>query len=124
MFSRSLAILIAPWLPAAALILPLGPAHTANDLIAGTLAVVLSAFAFVDRRVGFAVGCVAAWVALAAFIFPSTLLEAVLAVSWGVTMFTCLGGPFSEAPRVERVAALPVTTPASIPSDHREHLAA
>jgi hypothetical protein len=117
MFSRSLGILIAPWLPVAALILPLGPAHTANDLIAGTLAVILSAFALVDRRVGFAVGCVAAWVALAAFIFPSTLLEAVIAVSWGVTMFTCLGGPFSEAPRVERVAALSVAPPASVVTD-------
>jgi len=117
MFSRSLAVLFAPWLPAAALILPLGAAHTANDLIAGTVATILSAFALVSRRISFAVGIVAAWVALAPFIFPSTLLESVLAVTWGVTMFTCLGGPFSEAPRVERVAALPVTPPASVVTD-------
>jgi hypothetical protein len=117
MFSRSLAILIAPWLPAAALILPLGPAHTANDLIAGTVAAILSAFALVSRRISFAVGIVAAWVALAPFIFPSTLIESVLAVSWGVTMFTCIAGPFNEAPRVERVAALPVTPPASVVTD-------
>ncbi len=124
MFSRSLAILIAPWLPAAALILSLGPAHTANYLIAGTLAVILSAFSLIDRRVGFAVGVVAAWVAFTPFIFESTLVEQVIASSWGVAMFACMGGPFSEAPRVERVASVPVTPSASIASDSRVPLAA
>ena len=124
MFSRSLAILIAPLLPTAALILSLGPAHTANDLIAGTAAVILSAFALVSRRVSFAVGIVAAWVALTAFIFPSTFIEQVLATSWGVAMFTCVAGPFSEAPRVDRVASLPVTPPASVRSDSGLPLAA
>jgi len=124
MFSRALAILIAPWLPTAALILSFGPAHTANDLIAGSLAVVLSAFALVGRRVSFAVGVVAGWVALTGFLFPSTPLEKVVAVSWGVTMFTCVAGPFSESPRVQRVAAPPLTPPASVPTEGGLPLAA
>ncbi len=124
MFSRSLAILIAPWLPAAAVILSLGPAHTMNDLIAGTLAVILSAFALISRRVSFAVSVVAAWVALTAFIFPSTLVEEVVAVSWGVAMFTCMSGPFSRAPDIYRSASLQATPPASIPGDHDLRLAA
>jgi hypothetical protein len=124
MFSRSLAILIAPMLPTAALILSLSPAHTVNALVAGTVAVVLSAFALVDRRVGFAVGVVAGWVALSAFIFPSTLIESVLATSWGVAMFTCMAGPFSEPFRVERVASLPAAPAATVPTDHGLPLAA
>lgn len=124
MFSRALAVLIAPWLPTAALILSLGPAHTVNDLLAGSLAVVLSAFALVSRRVSVAVGLVAGWVALAGLIFPSTLLEKVVAVSWGVTMFTCVAGPFSESPRVDRIAALPATPPASVPTEGGLPLAA
>jgi len=124
MFSRSLAILIAPMLPTAALILSLGPAHTANALVAGTLAVILSAFALIDRRVGFGVGVIAGWVALSAFIFPSTLIESVVATSWGVAMFTCMAGPFSEPPRVERIAGLPVTPPVSAPTEGGLPLAA
>jgi hypothetical protein len=124
MFSRALAILIAPWLPTAALILSLGPAHTANDLIAGSLAVVLSPFALVSRRASVAVGVVGGWVALAGFILPSTLLEKVVAVSWGVLMFTCASGPFSESFRVYRVAALPATPPASVPTEGGLPLAA
>lgn len=121
MFSRSLAILIAPWLPTAALILSLGPAHTASDLIAGTLAVVLSGFALVSRRIGFAVSVVAAWVALTAFIFPSTLVEEVIAISWATAMFACMAGPFSEPARVYRVVSPPA---ASVPGDSRLPLAA
>ncbi|HVV48228.1 MAG TPA: hypothetical protein VHO06_01095 [Polyangia bacterium] len=124
MFSRALAILIAPWLPTAALILSLGPAHTANDLIAGSLAVVLSAFSLAGRRVTVAVGMVAGWVALTGFIFPSTLLEKVVAVSWGVTMFTCAAGPFSASPRVHRLVSLPATPPASVPEEGGIPLAA
>ena len=41
--------------------------------------------------------------ALSPFIFTSTLIEEVLTVSWGVTIFVCMIGPFSEAPRVEIV---------------------
>lgn len=111
MLSRALAILIAPSLPTAALILSLGPAHTANDLIAGSVAAALSAFAFINRRAGVAVGVVAAWVALAGFIFPSTLIEEVVAVCWGTAMVASVAGPFSEAPRVSRVPALPATVP-------------
>lgn len=124
MFSRALAILIAPCLPTAALILSLGPAHTANDLIAGSVAVILSAFALVSRRASVAVAVVGGWVALTGFIFPSTLLEKVVAVSWGVTMFTCVAGPFSESPHVDRIAALPAMPPASVPTEGRLPLAA
>jgi hypothetical protein len=41
-------------LPAAALILSLGPAHTVDDLLAGSVAVALPAFALVGRRAGVA----------------------------------------------------------------------
>lgn len=116
MFSRALAILIAPSLPTAALILSFGPAHRANALIAGTLAVVLSGFALVDRRAGTLAALVGAWVTLTAFVFPSTFIEQVFTSAWGITMFTCLGGPLSESPRVERRAALPATPPAAAPT--------
>lgn len=117
MFSRAFAIMLAPSLPAAALILSFGPAHTASALIAGTLAAVLAGFALVDRRFGTLAALVGAWVALSAFIFPSTFVEQTFTASWGITIFTCLGGPLSEAPRVARIAALPVTPPASAAGD-------
>jgi hypothetical protein len=99
MFSRAIAMLVAPWLPFAALMLPLGATHRANALIAGSIATLLSAFslAYNPARMGAAV--LGAWVALTAFIFPSTLLEEVVAVSWGVTMFAFMAGPFSDPPR-------------------------
>ena len=87
MFSRSLAILISPWLPCAALILPFGPAHTVNALVAGTLAVALSAFSLTSRRVGSLVSAIGVWVALTGFIFPSTLLEEVELVVAGHRQF-------------------------------------
>ena len=117
MFSRAFAILIAPSLPAAARSLSFGPAHTANALIAGTLAVVLAGFALVDRRFGTLAALVGAWVTLTAFVFPSTFIEQVFTSTWGITMFTCLGGPLSESPRVQRIVAVPATPPAAAPTD-------
>ena len=124
MFSRSLAILLAPSLPTAALILSFGQAHTVNALVVGTLAVGLSGFSLISRRIGMLVCLLAAWVALTAFIFPSTFLEQVIVVSWGVAMFTCMFGPFSERPRVTTTAAVLAKPPASVPVDSRLPLAA
>src|SRR4051794_31242126 len=42
MLSRSIGILIGVWLPMLAVTLPIGPVHTANALIAGILATLLS----------------------------------------------------------------------------------
>jgi hypothetical protein len=103
MFSRSVGILIGAWLPMLAVTLPIGPVHTANALIAGILATVLSLAALADDRARIATAVVGAWVALCPFIFTSTLIEEVLTVSWGVTIFVSMIGPFSEAPRVEIV---------------------
>jgi hypothetical protein len=108
MLSRSLGILIGVWLPMLAVTLPVGPVHTANTLIAGTLATLLSLAALADDRARIATAVVGAWVALSPFIFTSTLIEEVLTVSWGVTIFFCMIGPFSEAPRVE-IARVPET---------------
>ena len=113
MLSRSLGILVAPWLPAAALILPLGPAHATNALVAGTLALVLSAFSLTYDRARLSVALIGVWVALSAFIFQSTLLEEVVTVSWGVSMFTLMVGPFSDSFQVSRTATLaPAVAPA------------
>ena len=106
MFSRCVAILIGAWLPMLAGILPLGPTHTANAIVAGTLATMLSLASLSDNRFRIATAVVGAWVALAPFVFDSTLVEKVLTVSWGVTMFVCMIGPFSDKP---------VTIPARAP---------
>jgi hypothetical protein len=106
MFSRSVAILIGAWLPMLAGILPLGPTHTANAIVAGTLATLFSLASLSDNRFRTATAVVGAWVALSPFLFDSTLVEKVLTVSWGVTMFTCMIGPFSDKP---------VTIPARAP---------
>jgi len=106
MFSRCVAILIGTWLPMLAVILPLGPTHTVNAIVAGTLAAAFSLASLSDNRFRVATAVVGAWVALAPFIFDSTLVEKVLTVSWGVTMFTCMIGPFSDKP---------VTIPARVP---------
>jgi len=66
---------------------------------------VLALFALVDNRARVAVSIVGAWVALAPFIFDSTLLEEVVTCSWGVTTFLLMAGPFSDPPRVSVVAA-------------------
>ena len=105
MFSRSVGIVIGAWLPMLAVTLPIGPVHTANALIAGILATVLSLAALADDRARVGTAVVGAWVALSPFVFTSTLIEEVLTVSWGVTIFVCMIGPFSAAPRVELARA-------------------
>ena len=124
MFARSLAILVSPWLPCAALILPFGRAHTVNALVAGTLAVVLSAFSLSSRRIGSLVSAIGVWVALTGFIFPSTLLEEVVVVSWGVVMFICMFAPFREPFVATEVAAVPVAPSAAVAPDGGVRLAA
>ncbi len=114
MFARSLAILVSPWLPCAALILPFGRAHTINALLAGALAVALSAFSLTSERVGSLVSAIGMWVALTAFIFPSTLLEEVVVVSWGVVMFICMFAPFREPFGATHAAIVPLTPTASV----------
>ncbi len=123
MFSRSLAILVSPWLPCAALILPFGRAHTVNALVAGTLAVALSAFSLSSRRIGSLVSAIGVWVALTGFIFPSTLIEEVVVVSWGVVMFICMFAPFQPVWATE-VAAVPVAPPVPVATDGPVSLAA
>ena len=98
MFSRCVAILIGAWLPMLAGILPLGPTHTTNAIVAGTLAALFSLASLSDNRFRIATAVVGAWVALAPFVFDSTLVEKVLTVSWGMTMFICMIGPFSDKP--------------------------
>jgi hypothetical protein len=105
MLTRSLAILLAPWLPLAALILPMGTAHRVNDLVAGTVATILSAVALGNDRARIGAAVIGGWVALAALVFPSTLLEAEVALSWGVLMLAGMAGPFSTAPKVFREPA-------------------
>ena len=121
MLSRFLAILIAPCLPLAALIFPMSTAHHVSALGAGTLATVLAAFAFSNDRARFGAAAVAAWVALTALLFPSTLLEEAIALSWGVTMFACLAGPLSARPVVTRTAA---ATPAPLGREDEHRLMA
>jgi len=101
MLSRSFGILVGAWLPMLGVMLPLGPVHTANALIAGVVATLLSFAALSDDRARVAAAVVGGWVALSPFIFDSTLIEEVLTVSWGVTMFVGMIGPFSAAPHVE-----------------------
>ena len=100
MLSRSISILIGAWLPMLAAVLPIGPVHLTNAIISGTLATLLSFAALTDDRARIGMAIVGAWVALSVFIFRSTLIEQVLAVSWGVVTFVHLIGPFSDAPRV------------------------
>lgn len=119
MFVRSLAILISTWLPCAALILPFGRAHTVNALVAGTLAVVLSGFSLSSRRIGTLVSVIGVWVALTAFLFPSTLLEEEVVVSWGVVMFICMFAPFREPVSSAEVVVVPVSPPVPVAMDDR-----
>ena len=100
MLCRMLVIVISSWLPALAVILPIDAAHRANGLVAGIAATVLSALSLVDLRARFG---------------AALLLETVLAVSSGVTMFSWLIGPFSQSPHVTWVkatAAAVAATPA------------
>ena len=117
MLSRSIAIMIGTWLPMLAVVLPIGPVHQANALVAGIIGTLLSLAALADNRARYAAAVVGGWVALSPFIFDSTLIEKVLTVSWGTAMFTCLIGPFSEAPQVELVRA-PTTRVPPIEEEH------
>src|SRR5262245_40871543 len=101
MLSRSVAILLGTWLPMLGIILPLGPVHTANAILAGIAATLLSFAARSGCRGRIGAATVGRWVALLPVIFGSTLLEKVLTVSWGVTVFVCMIGPFADAPRSE-----------------------
>jgi len=113
MLSRMLAIVISSWLPVLGVILPFGVAHRTNALVAGSVATLLAAFSLMDRRARFGAALVGGWVALSPFlILSSTLLEKVVTVSWGVTMFTWLIGPFSERPGVTWVKPAVVPAPA------------
>jgi hypothetical protein len=99
-----LAIVVSSWLPVLGVILPMSATHRANALVAGIAATALAAFSLVDNRARFGAALIAAWVALFPFIIlGSTLLEKVVTVTWGVTMFTWLIGPFSESPHIYRV---------------------
>ncbi len=122
MLTRALAILIAPCLPLAALIFPFSTANRVSALLAGTLGTVLAAFAFSSDRARFGAAAVGAWAALTALIFPmifpTTLLEEVIALSWGALMLAGLAGPLSAPPAVTRTAAA-VPTPQA---DDGEHL--
>ena len=105
MLSRLFAILFASFLPTAALILPFGSAHRVNAIVAGTLATILAGLAMASDRARFGAVAIGGWVALTAFIFPSTLLEEVVVVCWGTMMFVSLAGPLSEPPRRSWTAA-------------------
>ena len=127
MLSRCLAILIAPLLAFAPLVLPIGPAHTTDAVIAGTLATLLSMLSLTYDRARVGTAILGGWVALTAFIFQSTLLEEVVTVSWGVTMFVFMAGPFSDAPRVfwtRAAVAEPAPAPAPAMTDGDLPLAA
>jgi len=119
MLSRMLAITISSFLPPLAAILPMSAAHRANALVAGTVATLLAAFSLALDRARVAAALVGSWVALSAFVIPSTLLEQVVTVTWGVTMFVWLTGPFSAAPQVTwtkpALAVAPAPAPAPAP---------
>jgi hypothetical protein len=117
MLTRCLGILLAPCLFVAALIFPMGTAHRASALVCGILATVLSGFALASDRARSGAAMVGGWVALSALIFPSTLLDSTIALSWGVLMFSWLAGPFSVRPTVIRLAA-PAPEPAATRDDH------
>jgi len=114
MFSRALALMIVPALPFLPLMLPLGPAHSLNAVIAGSVAFALALFSLADDRARFGVAAVGGWVALSAFIFQSTMLEEIVAVSWGVTTFALIAGPFSARPTFFKTpVARPIEPPAA-----------
>jgi hypothetical protein len=110
MGSRAFAIVLASWLPCLVGVLPFSSGHAVNAMIAGILATVLSAVAMVDDRARVGASLAGAWIAFTPLFSTSTLLEMVVQVCWGTTMFVFLGGPFSAAPSVTRVPAQPVET--------------
>jgi hypothetical protein len=111
MFSRCVAILIGTWLPMLAVIVPFGPTHTVNAIIAGIVATALSFASLSDNRFRVATAVIGGWVALSPFLFSSTLVEEALTVSWGVTMFVCMIGPLSAKPVTSRVPAATTQAP-------------
>jgi hypothetical protein len=102
MFTRSLAIMLAPLLPMAALIFPMGTLHRVDALVAGSVATILSALALGSNRARIGAAVVGGWVALTALIFPTSLLEEVVALSWGTLMLSWMAGPFAAAPRATK----------------------
>jgi hypothetical protein len=124
MLSRCLAILFAPLLAFAPLVLPIGSLHAIDAVVAGTLATLLSMLSLTFDRARVGTAILGGWVALTAFIFPSTLLEEVVTVSWGVSMFALMVGPFSQAPRVSWTLATPASAPVLAPVETDLPLAA
>jgi hypothetical protein len=110
MFVRCLALLFIPILPFVPLMADFGPAATASDVIAGSLASALALFSLVNRRARVAVALVGGWVAFSPFVLRMSFFEEVVAVAWGVSTFALMVGPFSDTPRVIiEAAAAPVT---------------
>lgn len=122
MWSRAIAVLISSWLPCLAAVLPFGRVFTINAMISGLAATALSGWAMVDDRARTAVCALGAWVAATPFFLRSSLLETVVAVCWGVSMFVFMGGPFSAEPEVSRVSAL--VPRAAAPREEPQHRAA
>jgi hypothetical protein len=77
-----------------------------------------------SRRIGTLVSFIGIWVALTGFIFPSTLLEEVVVVSWGAVTFICMFAPYREPASPARVAAVPVSPGAPAATDGGLPLAA
>jgi hypothetical protein len=116
MLSRIAGVLMVAFLLTAPLVIPMGPAHTANAFIAGSLALLFAFGALADERARLGLALVGGWVALSPFILWSTLAEQVVTVSWGVSTFVLAMGPLSEqkVTRIVPVPALPV------PAEHLE----
>ena len=100
MLARCLALLFIPILPFVPLMADFGPAATASDVLAGSLASALALFALVNQRARVALAVVGGWVAFSPFVLQMSLLEEAVAVAWGVSTFTLMVGPFSDPPRV------------------------
>ncbi len=124
MLGRSLALLFIPVLPFVPLMAPFGRANAASAIIAGIIATACAAFSLVDQRARIATAVVGGWVALSPFIFPGTLLEEWIAVTWGVSTFVLMVGPFSDRPRSFFVAASAARPQAKSNDDHQLPLAA
>ena len=118
MFSRCIAILVCSMLPMFAATLPLGQTQAANLMVSGIVATLLSFGALIDNRFRFGVSLLGGWVALSPFVFTTTMIGEVFAVSSGVAMFVFMMGPFSEPPRVYLTRPLAVRQVA--PEDPRE----
>jgi hypothetical protein len=120
MFSRSLAILVASFLPALAMILPVSNPVLVNAMTAGIAGTILAALSLGNDRARYAAAILGAWTATLPFLFMSTLLEKELCVSWGVLMFAHLIGPFSEPHVVTVTRAVPTPGPSELPEQPYE----